>query len=215
MRSPIFLLSALLFAGCGSAPRVDLVRVASAEPPPDLQAMYRDRGVPLLLIGTSVYVPPCACMSDPCGRNFGGSSEAREVGGSGEKRDVGGAGESRETGSAGESRQGGGAGEKRDVGGEGENRQTGGAGENRVEESAKENRESGGASEKREAGGASEQRLLQASGEQRQVGGLTSGLRCQKSGSGRFKVITASDAKIRVFDGSSLHDLGPDKVVHY
>jgi hypothetical protein len=215
MRVIPFAALVLVLAGCASAPRVDLVRVAGAEPPPDLQALYRDRGVPLLVIGSAVYAPPCACMDDPCGRNFGGVSEKRQVGGEGEKRDVGAAGENRQAGGVAENRQGGGAGEKRDVGAAGENRQTGAVGEARQEGNAAENRENGGAAEKREAAGASEQRMLEASAEKREVGGVTSGLRCQKVGSGRFKIITVSDPKIRVFDASGLYELGPDKVVQY
>ena len=181
---------------CGGAgPTTALGRVASLSEKPNLDALYRREGVPLLLIGNSVYVPPCACLDQPCVPRFGGVAEARAIGQSSEGRAVGQTTEARDLGQAAEARRAGGAAEGRESGTAVENRAAGTLGEARV------------------AGVAGETRRAGAEGEQRLGGAESVPLTCRYRGSGRFEVFSPTAQPIRVFDLTGTHDLPQNSIV--
>jgi hypothetical protein len=169
--------------------------VAGVEGNPNLEAIYRRQGVPLLLIGSSVYVPPCACLDQPCVPRFGGVAEARAIGQTSEGRALGQSAEGRDLGQAAEARRAGGTAEARESG------------------TAAENRAAGALGESRAAGVAGETRRAGAEGEQRVGGAESVPLTCRHLGSGRFEVFSPTAQPIRVFDLNGTRDLPQNSIV--
>ncbi len=181
---------------------------------PALDSLYRQSGVPLILIDETVYLPSIPCVEP---RRAGGETEDRRLGGETENRKIGGETEDRKLAGQTEDRTLGGETEDRKVGGETEDRKLAGLTEDRKLGGETEERKVGGETEDRKLAGDTEERELGGEAEDRRLGGETEGrdhggaslgLRCSPFASGQgFQILNPPRARIRVYDGMRLREV--------
>jgi hypothetical protein len=186
-----------------------------------LDSLYRQTGVPLIIIDEMVYLPSVPCVEP---RKAGGETEDRKVGGETEDRKLVGQTEDRKLGGETEDRKVGGETEDRKLVGQTEDRKLGGETEDRNVRGEAEDRKLGGETEdrklegdteKREVGGEAEDRKLGGETEGRDLGGASLDLRCSPFSSGQgFQILNPPRARIRVYDGISLKDVQGGRVMY-
>lgn len=191
-------------AACAAAPGV-LERVARSPDAAEMKRLHGQFDAPLVLIGETVFVPSCACLEQPCKREFGNVGETREKASARDRRDVAGARDDRERAQTSEKREGGNAGEHRD-------RRA--AAEERVRGSMADQREPGHAGEERQVVSVADARDQRGAVEWRELGGAVSKLGCARIGHREFEVMAAPNQSVRFFDGTTVSN-APDRVVRY
>jgi hypothetical protein len=195
-----------------------------------LDSLYRQTGVPLVVIEEIVYLPSVPCVEprriggEQEGRDLAGGTEQRKLGGETEDRKVGGETEDRKVGGETEDRKLAGQTEERKLGGETEDRKVGGETEDRKLAGQTEDRKLGGETEdrtlagdteRRKLGGETEDRNLAGETEGRGLGGASIGLQCSPFPSGQgFRILNPPRARIRVYDGIGLKDVQDGRVLY-
>lgn len=175
----------------GTAP---LIPLAPYDSPSVLGPLYEQYQRPLVVIGSTVYLPHPICL-DPGGRGLGGDNEGRGLGGDDEGRGLGGDEEGRRLGGDEEGRRLGGAEEGRRLGGDEEGRGLGGDDERRGV---------GGDDEGRGLGGDAAGRRLGGDTEGRGLGAGAQTLECRNGGASAFRILRHQRLDPRVFKGDSL-----------
>ncbi|HXG39294.1 MAG TPA: hypothetical protein VNL36_11045 [Bacteroidota bacterium] len=186
----------LLAIGCSSTqPTGNLQKIGNMVDREQLQKLYKELQVPLVLVGNDIFLPPKECLCDEQ-RNYGAGEEQRSLGGGEEQRHLGGSKEERRIAGEGEKRELSGSGEKRTLGGDVERRKTGGEDETRRIGVIGESRQVSGGAEQRAQAGATERRIHGGEGE---------GLQCVKLPDCEgFEILNGSRLDIRIFDGVTI-----------
>ncbi|HXG38413.1 MAG TPA: hypothetical protein VNL36_06560 [Bacteroidota bacterium] len=186
-----------------------------------LDSLYRQTGVPLVVIEEIVYLPSVPCVEprtiggEQEDRDLAGGTEQRKLGGETEDRKVGGETEDRKLAGQTEDRKLAGETEDRKVGGETEDRKLAGQTEDRKLAGETEDRKLAGDSEQRKLGGETENRDLAGETEGRGLGGASIGLQCSPFPSGQgFRILNPPRARVRVYDGISLKDVQDGRVMY-
>lgn len=199
---------ATALSACGSAPLGTLEPAGpySADEVSALAPLFREGAVPLVVIGSTVYVPSAECAG-PSERLLGGADQGRALDGADENRRVSGDGENRSTAGADEQRRVAGEDEQRRTAGAGETRRVDGEGEARRAGGAAEDRSLDGDGEQRTTGGAGEDRQMAGGGEERGLGGATQALRCRREGDSAFYILNHERLQPKVYLGERLEDV--------
>lgn len=195
----------LLAIGCSSTqPTGNLQKIGNMVDREQLQKLYKELQVPLVLVGNDIFLPPKECLCDEQ-RNYGAGEEQRSLGGGEEQRRLGGGEEQRHLGGSKEERRIAGEGEKRELSGSGEKRTLGGDVEGRKTGGEDETRRIGVIGESRQVSGGAEQRAQAGATERRIHGGEGEGLQCVKLPDCEgFEILNGSRLEIRVFDGETI-----------
>jgi hypothetical protein len=228
----------LMASACGGSKlRLDMVRVAGVDSPPTLEAIYRSREIPLVVVGDNAFMPPCQCLDDSfCGTHqVAGATERASVGGSVATANVAGASATPTTGGAtapppaaggatappaidGQSAAPTAAGTTAPPTHGGDVApppKPGGATAVPTASGVSEAPVSGGATAQPIVSGAAEQPKASGATEHANLGGARASMRCQHVSNGAFKVLAPEGRKIRYFDSQGFHDVGDDRIVHY